>query len=114
MYGGAPPPGRSTATGSSGKKKLLVIGIIAVAALLLLGTAGFVAFKVLGSSNNFAVGSCVKQEGSRAKQVDCDDDGAFTVVSKETKREDCADQAQPFVLIERDGKNEVLCLSPKQ
>ncbi|WP_203926341.1 LppU/SCO3897 family protein [Virgisporangium ochraceum] len=93
---------------------MLVIALIAVAALLLLGTGGFVAFKVLGSSNNFAVGSCVKQDGNEAKQVDCDEDGAFSVVSKETKREDCADQAQPFVLIERDGKTEVLCLSPKK
>jgi hypothetical protein len=92
----------------------VIIALIAVAALLLLGAGGFVAFKVLGSSNNFAVGSCVKQDGNNAKQVDCDESGAFSVVSKETKREDCADQAQPFVLIERDGKTEVLCLSPKQ
>ena len=54
------------------------------------------------------------QDGNEAKQVDCDEEGAFSVVSKETKREDCADQAQPFVLIERDGKTEVLCLSPKK
>jgi hypothetical protein len=91
---------------------LLVICFIALAVVVMLGAGGFVAFRVLGSSNNFAVGSCVKQDGKNAKQVDCGQDGAFSVVSKETKREDCADQAQPFVLIERDGKTEVLCLSP--
>jgi hypothetical protein len=107
---GAPSPARE----SRGKQKLVIVGLIGLAAVLLLGTLGFVAFKALGSSNNFAVGSCVKQEGNRAKEVDCDENGAFSVVSKETKREDCADQSQPFVLIERDGKTEILCLSPRQ
>ena len=55
---------------------------------------------------------CVKQEGSEAKEVGCDEEGAFSIVSKEAKKEDCADQSQPFVLIERDGKSEILCLAP--
>ncbi len=89
-----------------------MIGLVVAGILLLLAAGGVVAMKVLGSSSSFAVNSCVKQDGTEAKEVDCDDEGAFRVVSKEAKKEDCADQAQPFVLIERDGRNEVLCLAP--
>jgi hypothetical protein len=86
--------------------------LIAAAVLVLLAAVGVVAMNALGSSSSFAVGSCVKQSGKEAKQVDCDEEGAFTVVSKETKREECADPGQPYVLIERGGKEEVLCLTP--
>jgi hypothetical protein len=107
MYGGAPATG-----GRPGRRKILIIGLIAVAALVLIGAVGYVAMNALSSSSSFAVGSCVKQSGKEARQVDCGEEGAFTVVSKETKREDCADPAQPYVLIERGGKKEVLCLAP--
>jgi hypothetical protein len=109
MYGGAPAAG-----GRPGRRKILIIGLVAAAVLVLVAAVGVVAMNALSSSSSFAVGSCVKQSGKEAKQVDCDEDGAFTVVSKETKREDCADASQPHVLIKRGGKNEVLCLAPAQ
>jgi hypothetical protein len=107
VYGAAP-----ATQARPGRRRLLIIGLIAAAALVLIAAVGVVAMNALGSSSSFAVGSCVKQSGNEAKQVDCDSDGAFKVVSKETKREDCADQAQPYVLIERGSKKEVLCLAP--
>ncbi|HET6530725.1 MAG TPA: hypothetical protein VFH03_08950, partial [Actinoplanes sp.] len=93
-------------------RRLLIFGLIAAAVLVLLAAVGVVAINALGSSSSFAVGSCVKQSGKEAKQADCDEDGAFTVVSKETKREDCADLKQPHVQIERGDKTEILCLAP--
>jgi hypothetical protein len=109
LYGAAP-----ATQARPGRRRLLIIGLVAAAVLVLLAAVGVVAMNALGSSSSFAVGSCVKQSGDEARQVDCDEEGAFTVVSKETKREDCADAAQPYVLIERGGKKEVLCLAPAQ
>jgi hypothetical protein len=107
MYGAAP-----ATQARPGRRKMLIIGLVVAGVLVLLAAVGFVAMNALGSSNSFAVGSCVKQDGDEAKQVDCDEDGAFSVVSKASKKEECADQSQPFVLIERGGKTEVLCLAP--
>ena len=55
-----------------------------------------------------AVGSCVKQSGSGAVAAGCSEQGAFTVVSKVDAKENCADPAQPHVLI----GNQMLCLRP--
>jgi hypothetical protein len=107
VYGGAPATG-----GRPRRRKFLIIGLVAAAVLVLVAAVGVVAMNALSSSSSFAVGSCVKQSGKEARQVGCDEDGAFTVVSKETKREACADPSQPYVLIERGGKKEVLCLAP--
>jgi hypothetical protein len=107
MYGAA-----SAAQARPRRRRLLIIGLIAAAVLVLIAAVGVVAMTALGSSSSFNVGSCVKQSGKQAKEVDCDSDGAYRVVSKESKREDCADQAQPYVLIERGSKKEVLCLAP--
>jgi flagellar basal body-associated protein FliL len=107
MYGG---PGPSTSRPKS--RKGLLIGLVVAGVLVLLAAVGVVAVNVLGSSSSYNVGSCVKQDGDEAKQVDCDESGAFSVVSKEARKEDCADTKQPFVLIERGGKTEVLCLKP--
>src|SRR5207249_11914767 len=94
-------------------RKGLIIGFIVVAVLVVLVGAGIAVTTLLNRSSNFAVGSCVKQDGSRAQQVDCNTAGAFRVVSKEDQQEKCADRAQPFVVIERSGgKKEVLCLQP--
>jgi hypothetical protein len=108
LYGGTPAP----APARRGRKGLL-IGLVVVGVLILLAVVGVVVTTALNRSSSFAVGSCVKQDGKGARQVKCTDAGAFQVVSKEDKRENCPDQSQPSVLIERDGgKTEVLCLRP--
>jgi hypothetical protein len=97
------------------KRKALIIGLVVAGVLILLAAAGIVVTTAFNRSSTFAVGSCVKQDGDRAKQADCKDPGAFTVVSKEDKQSDCPDPAQPFVMIERSGgKTEVLCLRPAE
>jgi hypothetical protein len=108
MYGAAP-----STQARPRRRRMLIFGLIAAAVLVLVAAVGVVALNVLGGSSSFKVGSCVKQSGKGATQVDCGADGAYSVVSKETKREDCADPAQPYVLIDRGGgKKEVLCLAP--
>ena len=58
------------------------------------------------------IGSCVKQAGAGAAEVDCGEEGAFTVVSKVDAKEKCADPAQPYVELPGGGSNRVLCLKP--
>jgi hypothetical protein len=93
-------------------RKVLIIGLAVAGVLILLAVAGIVATTAFNRSSSFAINSCVKQDGTNAKQVACGEAGAFTVVSKEDKQENCADRSQPFIVIERGGKQEVLCLAP--
>ena len=79
---------------------------IPLGALWMIGRGGEPAF-------NPAVGECVKQSGDQPVAVDCAEAGSFTVVSKVATDTECADQAQPKVLISAaDGKKQVLCLRP--
>ncbi|MGS2614021.1 LppU/SCO3897 family protein [Micromonospora sp. LZ34] len=59
----------------------------------------------------YEVGTCVKQAGTGAAEVDCGEAGAFTIVSKVDAKEKC-DPAQPHVVLAGDGPNRVLCLKP--
>jgi hypothetical protein len=107
--------GRGPAARRAATRKPMLIGVAVAVVLIVLIGAG-IAVKALLNDNTtpkFAVGSCVKQSGSRAEQVDCSTAGAFRVVSRETRREDCADQSMPVVRINSSGGKEgVLCLEP--
>ncbi|MEU7925908.1 hypothetical protein [Micromonospora sp. NPDC049107] len=59
-----------------------------------------------------AVGTCVKQVGQGASEVNCAEAGAFTIVSKVDAKDKCADPAQPHVVLPGEGTNRVLCLKP--
>ncbi|MFY1685880.1 LppU/SCO3897 family protein [Micromonospora sp. WMMD730] len=61
---------------------------------------------------NPAVGSCVKQSGNGASAANCDEQGAFTVVSKVDAKEKCTDPTQPHVVLQGGGVDRVLCLKP--
>ncbi|GIJ47257.1 hypothetical protein Val02_41430 [Virgisporangium aliadipatigenens] len=93
-----------------------MIGLVVAGVLILLAATGVVVTSAFNRSNSYAVGSCVKRGGSQeAVPVDCKEAGSFTVVSKESKVDDCADKAQPYVVVERrSGKDEVLCLKPTE
>jgi len=96
-------------------KRGLLIGLAIVVVVFLLAVAGpaiVVAISNAGSTN-FAVNSCVKQDGDGAKSADCSDAGSFRIVSKVEKPESCSDASQPYIVLEKKGqKEQVLCLRP--
>lgn len=107
----AAPP--ETAPTRRPSRRGLLIGLAIAAVLALLAAVGVLVTAYVNRSSSFAVGSCVKQDGTRAVRAACSDPAAFTVVSKKDRSEDCPDINQPFVVIDRGGgRSEVLCLRP--
>ncbi|WP_444544135.1 LppU/SCO3897 family protein, partial [Planosporangium flavigriseum] len=97
-----------------GKKKRLLLILALVAAVVVLAAVGTVVTLVMrGSNANFAINDCVKQSDSKAVKATCSDSGAYKVVKKVKKQEDCSDPNQPFVIISnKGGSDDVLCLRP--
>jgi hypothetical protein len=96
-------------------RRPLVIALVVTAVLVLLAIAGTGVVMALNNAgaSTFAVNSCVKKEGSAAVKASCSDGGAYTIVSKVDRQEDCPDPNQPFVVLEHRGeKDQVLCLRP--
>jgi flagellar basal body-associated protein FliL len=94
-------------------RRLLFILLALAATVLVLAVAGVAV--TLGiqakSGANFAVNSCVKQDGSRAREAKCSDPNAYVIVNKVDKQEHCPDPNQPVVVLEHGGgRDEVLCL----
>jgi hypothetical protein len=95
------------------QRKGLIIGLV-VAILVVLGAGGVSVVMFMNrSGDSFTVGSCVKQSDGSAITAECSDKNAFRIVRKVSDQTNCPDQAQPFVVIERDGgKDDVFCLRP--
>jgi len=87
--------------------------LIAVGVVVLLAVVGLTAFMwPRGSAGpEFAVNSCVKQSGNSAVAADCGATGAFMIVSKVDRPEQCTDRDHPYVEL-GSGRNRILCLSP--
>jgi hypothetical protein len=101
--------------GRSGPPVSVIVGIVLVAAALLL----LVPFSVvlllqqvrLEPEPPYAVGDCVVQEGTSAVPADCDDPGAYEVVLKVESIEDCPDHpAQHAITVSEPAA--VFCVSP--
>jgi collagen type III alpha len=95
----------------------ILISVIVGAALLVGLAIGIVWLISRGSDSgggiSVAAGECVKRSGDEAIKAQCGDAGVFQVVSIADTKEQCADQAQPYVLNPtKDGKTQVLCLKP--
>jgi hypothetical protein len=94
------------------KRLLLVLALVA-AVVVLAGIGTAVTLALGGSSTNFAVNDCVKESSGKAVKASCSDSKAYKVINKVGKNTDCADQNQPYVVVEHKGsKDEVLCLRP--
>jgi flagellar basal body-associated protein FliL len=94
------------------KRLLLVLALVA-AVVVLAGIGTAVTLALGGSSTNFAVNDCVKESSGKAVKASCSDSKAYKVINKVSKNTDCADQNQPYVVVEHKGsKDEVLCLRP--
>ncbi len=111
-----PLPGSDEPAGQPRKsRKSLVVSLVIVAVVFLLAVAGTGVVVALNNAGDgtYAVNSCVKRDGDKAVEASCSESGAFTVVSKQDKQEDCPDPNQPFVVLEHKGSNDqVLCLRP--
>jgi hypothetical protein len=102
----APPPNEGT---GSHNGLLIAVGVV-----VLLAVVGLTAFMWPRDSSDpqFAVNSCVKQSGNSAVAADCDAVGAFTIVAKVERMEQCPDQGrQPYVEFGT-GRSRILCLKP--
>jgi hypothetical protein len=108
LPGGDEPPPRKS-------RKALVVSLVVVAVVFLLAVAGTGVVVALNNSGDgtFAVNSCVKRDGEKAVKASCSDSGAYTIVSKQAKQEDCPDPNQPFIVLQHKGSDDqVLCLRP--
>jgi hypothetical protein len=92
----------------------LIIGLaLAGVVIIALAAVAVVVSMSGGKSGDYAVGSCVKQSGDKAASVSCSDSAAYSIVTKTDSPTKCADQTQPYVVLQRSGSaDEVLCLKP--
>jgi hypothetical protein len=104
----APPPAPPAKS-----RKGLFIALAVLIGLVLLGGAAAIGYLVMNGSDDFAVGTCVRQDGSGASVVECSESGAFKVVSRVQSVDLCPDPAQPAIVLKSLGKSdEVICLQP--
>ncbi|MBB2944882.1 hypothetical protein FB565_004615 [Actinoplanes lutulentus] len=92
----------------------VTLAVVLGAALLLGIVFGLVSLIAGDDEFSVAQGECVTRTADNAPvKADCSTAGAFEVVSIATAKEQCADQAQPYIVVPKDGGDQVLCLKPK-
>ncbi|GAA5177052.1 hypothetical protein GCM10023322_00740 [Rugosimonospora acidiphila] len=97
--------------GGSRRKVVLIGAVIAVVVIIAVIIIAVVAKSKGG--NDYAIGSCVKEAGTKATVADCGDAGAYSIVSKAASPDKCTDQTQPYVVLHSKGSaDQVLCLKP--
>jgi len=122
-YGPPPDQGRPRDEGWSGgeseppkrkSKRGLIIGLIAAVIVVVVGVGGYVGWSLTKGSSDFAVGTCVKQNGSAGLVVDCGTEGAFKITSIEDAVGKCPDANQPTLKLTEGigGSTRYACLSP--
>jgi uncharacterized protein YceK len=104
---GAPPPRKS-------RRGLIILLLVAAVLIVLAGAGAVITLTIdANSGSSYAINSCVKQDGSNARKVNCSDPKAFVITNKVDKQDRCPDANQPFVVLQRSGaKDEILCLRP--
>lgn len=103
-----PPP---TPQVRNGKVLLLVLTAAALLLAVPLGTLWLLG-KVGQPGFNPDIGSCVRNSNDQPVAAACDEEGAYSVVSKVDDPQKCPDPAQPHVTLSRGGSERVLCLKP--
>ncbi|MDG6108019.1 Hsp70 family protein [Dactylosporangium aurantiacum] len=114
----APDKGKPVKGGAAAGKgaRSKAVRVAKVAAGTLVGSAVAIAAGVwvgfaVAPSESFTaiqVGQCVRQDGARARPVDCGDEGAYEVTARVYPAGPCPDPGQPFAMQEQTQ----LCLAP--
>ncbi|GIH13298.1 LppU/SCO3897 family protein [Rugosimonospora africana] len=113
-YGDGPAGGDGDAPPKS-RRGLVIGAVIAVVVIVALVVVAVVAKSGGSSTNDYTVGSCVKESGTKATKANCTDSGAYSIVNKVDAASKCTDQTQPYVILHRSGSaDQVLCLKPAQ
>lgn len=93
----------------------MIVGLALLGAtlLVLVAIGAVYGLSQLSRSNTpqYAVGECVVQNGTSADLAECDQPGAFEIVSEVDSREECPDQAQPAIEVPGSPVR-VFCLAP--
>ncbi len=93
-------------------RKGLTITVIIVAVLVVVGIGGYVGLKLATQSeHSYAVGTCVKQDGSGASIVDCSVAGAYRITSIVDTESGCTDASQPSLVLSTGGTRKYACLA---
>ncbi len=93
----------------------MIVGLVLLGATLLVMVAIGAVYGLSQLSRSsvpdYAVGRCVVQNGTSADLADCDQPGAFEIISEVDTREECPDQAQPAIEVPGSPVR-VFCLAP--
>lgn len=91
-----------------------LLAVAGVVLLALLGVGAYLAFNKVGNdSDPFTINSCVKESDRKTGvAARCTDAGAFVIVAKVDRAQDCPDPNQPFLELTVDSRTQVLCLAP--
>lgn len=93
----------------------VLAAVLTAAVLLLVVPLGIVWLVTRPGDEAFDpnIGDCVKQSGTAAVAAACSEQGAYSVVAKVDNEDQCADRAQPHIMVTGSaGKKQVLCLAP--
>ncbi|MEU4692131.1 hypothetical protein [Actinoplanes sp. NPDC023714] len=96
-------------------KTIPVTLAVVLGATLLLGIVFGLVYLISGDDEfSVAQGECVTRTSENTPvKADCSTKGAFEVVSIAAAKEQCADQSQPYIVVPKDGGDQVLCLKPR-
>jgi hypothetical protein len=79
-------------------------------ALLLLVAIGLAVFAT-NRDSGYEIGTCVKEGPSDSVlEAECDEKGAYRIVKKVDREDQCGKPDEPTITLESRGKREVICL----
>jgi hypothetical protein len=94
-------------------KRGLIIALLATVLVVVVGIGGYVGWSMTHHGADFAVGNCVKQNGTSVAVVDCTTSGAFKITSLEDAVSKCPDPNQPSLSLSgTPAEHRYACLQP--
>ncbi|HEX6075935.1 MAG TPA: hypothetical protein VFZ32_11820 [Micromonosporaceae bacterium] len=107
------PPGAPAPAGmfpaNWGNRTGLILIIVGVALLLVLAVGA--ALYAMGRDSGYEIGACVKKgSNDSVLEADCDEKGAYRIVKKVDREDQCGKPDEPTITLESRGKKEVVCL----
>lgn len=105
----AAPPGSHGPSWFSGNRNGLILIGVGVA-LLLVVALGLTLFAA-NRDSGYEIGACVKKGPSNSVlEAGCEEPGAYRIVKKVDREDQCGKPDEPTITLESGGKREVFCL----